>query len=149
MANQKLKQIKIDNVTYDIDTYETYISSVTAKAGSNINVVGTPSVTASTADGVTTLTFNNLKGAKGDTGATGPKGDPGLTGATGPQGATGPKGDPGSNASVTKAAVENVLTGTITTHSHEYVSYSSAQSLTDVQKNTAKNNIGLIGIKIS
>lgn len=46
-----------------------YVSNVTAAAGTNITSVGTPSVTASTSNGVTTLTFNYLKGAKGDTGA--------------------------------------------------------------------------------
>ena len=43
---------------------------IKAAAGSNINTVGTPSVTASTSGNETTFTFNNLKGAKGDTGAT-------------------------------------------------------------------------------
>lgn len=46
-----------------------YVSSVTTAAGTDIGSVGTPSVTASTSNGVTTLTFNYLKGAKGDTGA--------------------------------------------------------------------------------
>ena len=48
--------------------------SFTTLSGSNINKVGTPSVSASTSAGVTTLTFDYLKGAtgaKGDTGATG------------------------------------------------------------------------------
>lgn len=46
----------------------TFLTNVTASAGSNINSVGTPSVTASTSNGVTTLTFNYLKGATGSTG---------------------------------------------------------------------------------
>lgn len=45
--------------------------SIKAAAGSNINSVGTPSVTASESNGTTTFTFNYLKGAKGDTGANG------------------------------------------------------------------------------
>jgi hypothetical protein len=45
--------------------------SIKAATGSNINTVGTPSVTASESNGTTTFTFNYLKGAKGDTGATG------------------------------------------------------------------------------
>lgn len=45
--------------------------TIKAAAGSNINTVGTPSVTASTSGTTTTFTFNNLKGAKGDTGANG------------------------------------------------------------------------------
>jgi hypothetical protein len=45
--------------------------SIQAVAGSNINSVGTPSVTTSTSDGTTTLTFNYLKGATGNTGTRG------------------------------------------------------------------------------
>ncbi len=54
-------------------------------------------------------------GATGPTGPAGPKGDTGATGATGP---TGPQGPAGSDASVTKANVEAVLTGTLTSHNH-------------------------------
>ena len=52
-------------------TWNAKISSVQATAGANINKVGTPSVTASTTNGVTTLTFNNLKGATGANGSNG------------------------------------------------------------------------------
>ena len=45
----------------------------------------------------------------GNTGTPGPKGDKGDPGA---------KGDPGNDATVTKVAVEAVLTGEISTHSH-------------------------------
>lgn len=69
-----------------------YIKNVTAAAGSDINTVGTPSVTVTNSGTTSTLTFHQLKGA---TGATGPKGDKGDTGATGATGATGPKGDTG------------------------------------------------------
>ena len=54
-------------------------------------------------------------GAKGDTGAQGLKGDKGDTGSQGPQGIQGPSG---SDATVTKSAVESVLTGEISSHSH-------------------------------
>ena len=60
-----------------------YIKNVSAVAGSDINTVGTPSVTVTNSGTTSTLTFHQLKGA---TGATGPKGD---TGATGPKGETG------------------------------------------------------------
>lgn len=50
---------------------------------------GTPSCTASVADGVLKLAFTNLKGADGAAGAKGDKGD------TGPQGPAGDKGDKG------------------------------------------------------
>lgn len=44
--------------------------TIKAAAGSNINTVGTPSVTASTSGTTTTFTFNNLKGATGSNGTT-------------------------------------------------------------------------------
>lgn len=44
--------------------------TIKAAAGSNINSVGTPTVSATTSGATTTFTFNNLKGQKGDTGAT-------------------------------------------------------------------------------
>ena len=57
-----------------------------------------------------------IQGPKGDTGEQGPQGPQGNMGIQGPKGA---KGDPGE---VTKAAVEAVLTGDITTHTHgQYV----------------------------
>ena len=55
------------------------------------------------------------QGIKGDTGATGAQGPAGPTGPQGPQGIQGPAG---SAASVTKANVEAVLTGTLTSHTH-------------------------------
>ena len=46
-----------------------------AAAGANINSVGTPSVSASTdSNGITTFTFNNLKGATGASGSNGTNG---------------------------------------------------------------------------
>lgn len=44
--------------------------TIKTSAGSNINSVGTPTVSATTSGATTTFTFNNLKGQKGDTGAT-------------------------------------------------------------------------------
>lgn len=44
--------------------------TIKAAAGSNINSVGTPTVSATTSGATTTFTFNNLKGQKGETGAT-------------------------------------------------------------------------------
>jgi hypothetical protein len=51
-------------------------------------------------------------GAKGDTGDQGPQGNPGN------QGIQGIQGPAGSDATVTKSAVEAVLTGEISTHTH-------------------------------
>jgi len=59
----------------------------------------------------------SLKGAKGDTGATGTQGANGMPGAKGDQGI---QGLPGSDASVTKVNVEAVLTGAISTHTHDH-----------------------------
>lgn len=58
------------------------------------------------------------KGDPGDTGPTGPKGDTGLTGPKGDTGSQGIQGPPGSDAAVTKANVEAVLTGTLSSHTH-------------------------------
>lgn len=44
--------------------------TIKAAAGDNINSVGTPTVSATASGATTTFTFNNLKGQKGDTGAT-------------------------------------------------------------------------------
>lgn len=103
------------------------IPSIKAAAGAHINTPGTPTVTINGA----TFTFDYLKGEKGekgDTGAQGIQGPKGETGAQGPQGAkgekgdtgaTGAKGDKGNPGEVTKAAVEAVLTGNITSHTHD------------------------------
>lgn len=55
--------------------------TIKVASGSNIASVGTPSVTASTSGTTTTFTFNYLKGAKGDTGATPVKTYNGMGGA--------------------------------------------------------------------
>ena len=99
--------LKSHEDAYDalLETVGKKIEKVTAVAGTNINATGTPSVTATTSGNTTTLTFNYLKGAKGDsiTGATGPQGPKGADstvagpkGATGPQGPQGPQGATGT-----------------------------------------------------
>lgn len=103
------------------------IPSIKVAAGAHINTPGTPAVTINGA----TFTFDYLKGEKGEKGDTGaqgiqgPKGDTGEQGPQGPQGnmgIQGPKGDKGDPGEVTKSAVEAVLTGDITTHTHgQYV----------------------------
>jgi hypothetical protein len=60
-----------------------------------------------------------LKGDKGDTGSQGLKGDQGIQGIQGNPGTNGTNGTNGSDASVTKTNVESVLTGPITTHTHD------------------------------
>lgn len=77
-------------------------------------------------------------GPKGEQGEPGPKGEPGANGAPGEQGPKGDpgekgeKGDPGSDASVTKANVEAVLTGSITSHNHNslYIAKTNTTSFT-------------------
>lgn len=59
-----------------------------------------------------------IQGIKGDTGASGAQG---IQGATGLTGATGLRGLPGSDANVTKANVEAVLTGALSSHTHDYL----------------------------
>ena len=68
-----------------------YIKNVNAAAGSDINTVGTPSVTVTNNGTTSTLTFHKLKGA---TGATGPQGPQGETGPQGPQGTAAGFGTP-------------------------------------------------------
>lgn len=55
---------KVSDLSNDLG----FILGIKAAAGANINAVGTPTVTASTTSNETTLTFNYLKGAKGDKG---------------------------------------------------------------------------------
>lgn len=79
-------------------------------------------------------------GPKGEQGEPGPKGEPGANGAPGVQGPKGDpgekgeKGDPGSDASVTKQNVEAVLTGNITTHTHDdwYIAKGSTAEYTPI-----------------
>lgn len=79
-------------------------------------------------------------GPKGEQGEPGPKGAPGADGAPGAQGPKGDpgqkgeKGDPGSDASVTKQNVEAVLTGNITTHTHNnwYIAKGSTAEYTPI-----------------
>lgn len=79
-------------------------------------------------------------GPKGEQGEPGPKGEPGADGAPGAQGPKGDpgqkgeKGDPGSDASVTKRNVEAVLTGNITTHTHNdwYIAKGSTVEYTPI-----------------
>lgn len=80
------------------------------------------------------------QGPKGEQGEPGPKGEPGANGAPGVQGPKGDpgekgeKGDPGSDASVTKQNVEAVLTGNITTHTHNdwYIAKGSTAEYTPI-----------------
>lgn len=146
----------------------TSINSINATVD---DVIGTPSVkVTSTGDGTTqdiVFEFSGLKGKQGPQGATGETGPQGLTG---PQGEKGDKGDNGkspkiiegnwwiyndtegkyenSNVSVssdyilTKANVENVLTGNITSHTHDqYVQNSELEN--KANKSTTLDGYGI------
>ncbi|WP_289634518.1 hypothetical protein [uncultured Duncaniella sp.] len=79
--------------------------------------------------GLTNPAAVNIRGPKGDTGPQGLKGDTGIQGPKGDTGATGPKG---SDATVTKAAVEAVLTGFISSHEHVVPSTVALADLSNV-----------------
>lgn len=66
-----------------------YIKNVNAAAGSDINTVGTPSVTVTNNGTTSTLTFHKLKGATGAQGPTGPQGPQGKAGTNGTNGTNG------------------------------------------------------------
>jgi hypothetical protein len=140
--------------------------TITTAAGTNINKVGTPSVTASTSGSTTTLTFNYLKGATGPvgptgaastvvgpTGATGPVGPTGPTGKTGNTGPTGPTGKTGNTGptgptgktGATGASSEwftgTGITGTSTTATTFSSSGVSAATVGDMYLNTSTYNV--------
>lgn len=56
-----------------------YLTDAQASAGSHINDVGTPSVSVNTSGGVSTFTFNYLKGEKGNPGTNGTNGTNGTS----------------------------------------------------------------------
>jgi hypothetical protein len=118
---------------------------IKAAAGSNINTVGTPSVTANTSGNETTFTFNNLKGAKGD------KGDKGDTGSAGTNGTTPTiKAAAGSNIStVGTPSVTASTSGTTTTFTFNNLKGAKgdtgANGTTPTIKASAGSNIGSVG----
>lgn len=88
-----------------------YIKNVSAAAGSDINTVGTPSVTVTNSGTTSTLTFHKLKGATGATGPTGPQGPQGETGSQGPQG---PQGTAAGFGTPTATVDANIGTPSVT-----------------------------------
>ena len=67
------------------------------------------------------------QGPPGERGLQGEIGPQGIQGVQGPQGVQGIQGPAGSDATVTKQAVESVLTGEISTHSHAGVGMTQQQ----------------------
>lgn len=122
----KIKQVSIAGTVYDIEPAQTEELVIDAK---NPTLSFGTTTTIGNIGGVDfkiTMPGANSgpkgpTGAQGKTGPTGAQGKTGPTGARGAQGTTGPTGAKGSDATVTKAAVESVLTGTITSHTHTYL----------------------------
>lgn len=92
--------------------------------GENGNVVSNPKWS----------NVGSIQGPAGPQGPVGPKGEQGEPGPKGDPGEKGEKGDPGSDASVTKQNVEAVLTGNITTHTHNdlYIAKGSTAEYTPI-----------------
>ena len=97
------KDPKADNPFWTDDEVK---EEITATATVD-NTVGTPSVDVTKNGYNFDFSFHNLKGEKGDTGATGPQGERGETGPQGPQGETGPQG-PAGPAGNTEGLVSDI-----------------------------------------
>lgn len=107
----KLHKEFTDNTTEDI-ILPNWVKTIQCASGSDINTVGTPSVTASTNNSNTILTFHQLKGAKGDKGDTGDTGPQGPQGPAGQNGTNGTNGTNGVTPSVNATATVDSNTGT-------------------------------------
>ena len=85
-----------------------------------------------------------IQGPKGDTGETGPQGEQGIQGPQGKQGiqgAEGPQGPRGYPANVNGVTPDNDGNITLSASSVGAVGYNTPQTLTDAQKQQARNNI--------
>ena len=129
--NKVIKKVKLsDGSVYDIEPAQTEELIIDAKnptlAWNTTSIIGN----IGGIDFKVTMPEAN-SGPKGATGATGPQGPKGDTGATGPK---------GSDATVTKAKVESVLTGNITSHTHSgYVTLAGGESISGAKTFTAAN----------
>ena len=161
-TNKKITKT-IKGSTTDVVTASTIVTdgggikTITAEGGTNINSVGTPSVTANTSGDTTTLTFNNLKGATGTAAGFGTPtatvdantGTPGVTITTSGSDTakvfsfafTNLKGAAGSNG--TRGSVFNwgtVITGTSTTAA-VFATGISSSLVNDLYLNTSTFNV--------
>lgn len=110
------------------------IPVIIASAGSSIDVVGTPTVTATTDGTTTTFTFNYLKGAAGVAGVEGPQGQQGAQGPQGPQGdigPAGPAGDPGVYIGTTPPDSASVWINPEATDTDSFTTIEQVQALID------------------
>lgn len=85
-----------------------------------------------------------IQGPKGDTGETGPQGEQGIQGPQGKQGiqgAEGPQGPRGYPANVNGVTPDNDGNITLSASSVGAVGYNTPQTLTDAQKQQARDNI--------
>lgn len=88
--------------------------TIKAASGSNIDVVGTPSVTATTSGTTTTFTFNNLKGEKGDAGTNATTTAVATTSANGLMSSTDKSKLDGIATGANKTVVDTALSSTST-----------------------------------
>ena len=89
-----------------------------------------------------------IQGPKGDTGETGPKGEQGIQGPQGEQGIQGPEGPQGPRgypANVNGVTPDNDGNITLSASSVGAVGYNTPQTLTDAQKQQARDNINALG----
>lgn len=85
-----------------------------------------------------------IQGPKGDTGETGPQGEQGIQGPQGEQGIQGPEGPQGPRgypANVNGVTPDNDGNITLSASSVGAVGYNTPQTLTDAQKQQARDNI--------
>lgn len=88
-------------------------------------------------NGSTFTDGGEIKGPKGDTGATGPKGDTGATGPKGDTGATGPQGSAGAKGSFTGVEAGDGVQAWIDSSGKLYIQLATLTSLLWSQASTA------------
>ncbi len=105
-----IKVIFVDETSQSFEVTDGVTPVIESAAGSNIDVVGTPTVTQTNNGNTTIFTFDYLKGVQGDVGPQGPQGEKGNKGSKGDTGATG-----NGVASISKTSTEGLVdTYTIT-----------------------------------
>ena len=116
---------------------------------SDLAVDAIPEITATKADGVTTIFANGdpiasiSDGAKGDTGSPGPAGPKGDTGSPGPAGPKGDTGSPGPQGSAYSAIVVIEANTTLSaSHLGKFLNASSASAITITIPNSSDLPVG-------
>lgn len=104
----KIEELESITTDHDLTPEQAIIFKLMTKVDETVDEIGSISLTPGP-KGDTGAT-----GAKGDTGAQGPKGDTGATGAAGAAGAKGDKGDTGATGPAGSDASVSGYTGTVT-----------------------------------